>query len=497
MYAPACNTVDSIQLQVVDLAVDPDLPSAANPSNILGALSTEYGEGIAGGHAIKAAIGKGVNPIGPRGYPGKNQNQGFAIQSFGYQGLQVGDVLTFALNIATDATDTWSMPNYQLWLSSGWGGVTYGSDIRVVQANVNLAEGTTTVRPRVNLPLASEGWTRLSVNYSPAYTPEFFNLNGDNVMDSADLAILANVANAGEYGWNGADEMGVAYAGFQLRGVATQTVTTVHVWMDNLVVYRSAFELDLALGAEELNVAVTPGPKLSNLIGVAIGQTAGNLDGSIEGYSGSLDAVGIDLGYGGGGAPAFEYTKKNNINGASANVTVDSTHDHTNFNSTKCLKVILAGDDGPDGTSGNWSEILQGIDTAIVAGSGSGTYVFECYVAKDRTVNVSKNDRHPKVRCILQEVAPNWLGSANAITYNLGGLPDDVDTGIDIPYNWARTVCTMYIPGCENLVGRVNIMDTYQADVGLFNVPIYIDDLKLYRVDDPANVFDADLYDNS
>jgi hypothetical protein len=505
MAAPTDNTVDSVALEIIDLETDTDLPAAALPSALKGVLSAGYAPQIATGNAIKAALTAVGPPIVPRGGGTGNQSKGFRLQSMGFQGVGVGEVVTFSLDVATDAANATDLPQYQIYMTSGFGGTIYGTDVRVLTATVNLAENNNSAvnatRPRINIPTASEGWHRISINFSPGYTVQFFNLDGDNDMDANDLATLATIADSQEAGWDGSDENSVVIAGCQFRGHGQQTAT-VNVWLDNLSVYRSAYELDLALGAEDLTTAVTPGTELQRLITQnVLNQTSGDLDGSIESYvttgniKTDLSAVGISLGYAGGNGPAFDYAAKDFVNGADANVTVDS-HDHTNNSSNKSLEVSLAGDDGPDGNGGNWSAIRNGLDTAVVAGSGSGTYVFECYLAKDRVVNDTITNRHPEIRVLLQEVAPNWMGTASGAIYNKGGLPDDVDTSA-IPYNWARAVVSMYIPDCENLMGRIHVFDTFQQDASRFNVPIYMDDLKLYRVDDPASFFDADLYDTN
>jgi hypothetical protein len=511
MAGPGDNTVTSVPLEIVDLLSDGDLPSAADPATMKGALAAGAVNQIATGNAIKASFGIPTEPIGARGLAGKNQVDGFRLQSMGFQGIEVGDVVTFSLNVATDcvgsSTHSPNLPQYQIYLQSGWAGFVSGTDVRVLQSTVNLAENnnyTYTIRPGLNLPRADQGWSRLSINFTPAHTVQWFDVDADGDMDSADLAILQGIADSLQFGWDATDENSVVLAGIQVRSHAKQEQATVNVWLDNLMVYRSAYEIDMALNdaaALELTEAMAPTTGMQNLIaGAVFAQTTGDLDGSIESAAGNslaeLSAIGISLGYAGGNVPANDFPAKDWINGADANVTIGSK-DHTNDGgSDQCLQLILAGDDGPDGAAGDWSAIRNGIDTAVVAGSGSGLYVFECYVAKDRAVNSVSTDKHPEIRVLLQEVAPNWLGTASGYIYNKGGLPDDVDTAGDIPYNWTRAVATMYIPDCEALMGRLHTFDTFKADVGNFAVPLYFDDLALYKVEDAAQFFDADLYDN-
>jgi hypothetical protein len=442
--------------------------------------------------------------------------EGIRLASFGFQGVEVGEVVTFSLSVATDADDATDLPAYQIYLSSGFGGMIYGTDIRVVQVVVDYAENNTftgpTVRPRVSLPLSAEGWHRISCNYTPGYSPVYIDVDGDSDMDATDFSFFQFIADSLMFGWDGADEQGVVFAGFVVRGDENMT-QPVNVFMDNFSVYRSAFELDLALGSQELTQPIVPDAKLGRLIGIgAVGQPSGALDGSFESYTdtGNVDtdlgALGFDLGKASGGGPGFflldaDFGAGNGydfIDGATTNITVD-TRDHTNNDSGKCLKVTLTGTDGVDGVtvgSSAFTAVRQGINTAIVAGSGSGIYAFECYVGKDHANNVVASDRQPEIRVLIQEVSPNWLGTAAGAIFNNGGLPDDVDS-TPLPYNWARAVATLYIPDCTALRGFIHVIDSFYDDCLDYDSPVYFDDLKLYRVDDPAEFFDADLYDQS
>jgi hypothetical protein len=493
---PTDNTIAAVPLTIVDLATDGDLPPAAAAK--IGGLSV--GNHIAGGNALKASFSPISGTIGPRGISGTVQNDGFRLQSMPIQGMELGDIVTFSLSVASDAADSNNLPQYQFFLSSGFGGTIYGTDVRVIQSLVNIAQGGASPRPRLNWPLADEGWHILTINYSPGATRQYFDTNNDGDFGPEDEAFLDGIIDGFEGNWTGSDENSVVFAGVQVRTHGAQTANTVNVWLDNLNVYRSAFEIDLALDNEVLT-PISGNSSVDNLVtGGVLLEPTGDLDGSLESAAGGtaaqLSAVGFEQGLGGGPEAAFEDPDKIHLEG-SVNNTSLGNRDHTrNAISTRSLRFQLAGNDGTDGgkaAGGDFNTIRNGIQTSVMdCGGISGLYAVEVYVAKDNSTNAVANDRDPEIRILLREAAPNSLGPATGVIMNKGGLPDVDDAA---PYNWYHAVATMYVPDAEAVFGQLFIFDTFVADVNNFNATIYFDDWSIVRIGDGANVFDAELFD--
>lgn len=486
--------IDSVPLEIVDLETDSDLPAAAQIWEGDNADTAQ----IAGGMGIKAVLATPVGPFGARGLvAGTNQLDGFRLTSRAFTGIEPTDIITFACSIATDAADATDVPKYQLYAGSGFFGAYIGKDMRILRNVVNLVDGPGATQPHLDMPTADEGWHTLSCTYAPAATIQWFNLNGDSVMDEADLDLLR--AEVAPEGWDGGNEMAVVKAGI-LVTTQQQCRNDVKVWVDNLRVYRSAFALDLALGNEELTDMLAAGENEQLDAMVAAGGMeipTGDLDGTIESAVGSthadLSAIGLIDGFGAGTEGAFRYAEMQYIDGPNSLVSLGS-YDHTrNAGSDQCLRVVIAGDDGADGWAGALDAFRYQVATGAAAAMGDGIYAFEAYVAKLNTCNVNTSYRHPQVRVILNEVGPNYLATNTGYILSLGGLPDSVQG--DPPYNWLRCVAEMYIPNATMVRGIFQIMDTFKADASMFGVPIFIDDAKLYKVGDAAQFFDADLFD--
>lgn len=480
--------LDSVPLEVVDLSADTDLPGAAQ---IVEDQTTAH---IAGGNAIKATMAPPSGPTAQRrsATDTSEQLQGFRLISRAFMGIQPTDIVTFSMSVATDAATTGDLPKYQIYLTSGWGGTIAGKDYRRIAGLVSSPW------PQLDLPLDAEGWHTVSVTYAPGSTIQWFNLNGDTAMDEADLALLDTLAEP--EGWEGRNELSVVKAGVSMSTTG-QAGSTVNVWMDNMRVYRSAYALDLALGAEELSDSLASGENstLDTLVGFGVSWFVSDIDGTMESLpTGSLTDTdlynaGYAQGAGSGAAAAFYHDDMTYLDGTIANYAT-GIYDHTrNAGSSKSLNLTLSGDDGPDGPQGDLDAYRLHIQTGTVAGSGDGLYCVEAYVSKLNACNQVAAYRHPEFRLLLQEVAPNVLGTAGGMIYVNGGMPEAV-TG-DPPYNWQRVVGTMYIPNCEALRGDIYMMDAFKADVNNFQVPFYVDDLNLYKIEDPTIFFDADLFD--
>jgi hypothetical protein len=136
--------------------------------------------------------------------------------------------------------------------------------------------------------------------------------------------------------------------------------------------------------------------------------------------------------------------------------------------------------------------------TDTIATSGDGLYALEGYLAAQGPFNqVTTTGCHPQIFMTLNEVLPAAFGNTAGVILNYGGLPD---VGGDIPFNWQRIVITMYSAASESLRGTIQLYDQpgtvgHPVQMSAFNVPIYIDDLKIYKVADSLDQWDAELFD--
>jgi hypothetical protein len=507
IMAGADTTLDSVDLEIVDLGGDGDLPAAAQIWASTTAEDPKTAH-IAGGNGLKATLTvPAAGQVGARGVdPAKIQLDAFRLGSRAFKNItSPTDVVTFSLSIATDAGNATDLPKYQMWCGSGFAGCLVGKDIRSLKSMLQLMDGASYTRPQTDIPTAAQGWHKLACTYGAGATLQWFNVDGDTDFDSDDLDILA-AAVAGE-GWDGHNELGVVKCGFvcSTQKLAENDVT---VWLDNLCVYRSAYAIDLALGNESLVDSLESGDDstydtmVSNSYGV---EYTSDIDGTIESAAPACGAlpssitdaqlkdIGLYDGWGGGNGPAFKHPDMDFLNADLACVNIGAYDITNNNNSCKSLKLTLAGDDGADGCAGALDSMRLQLSTGAVAGSGDGLYAIEAYVAKLNACNMVNSYRHPNVRIIIQEVAPNYFGAAAGYIYTLGGLPTTVSDGA--PDGWHRAVADLYIPNCDILRGLIQVLDTFKADAANFAVPVFVDDLKLYKVDDPAIYFDADLFD--
>lgn len=510
------TVLDSVPLEIVDLTTDMDLPAEAK---IWASTAEEDPKTahIAGGNAIKAVMGAPpVGNVGPRGVdPVRDQLPGFRLVSRAFTGIQSTDIITFAVSVASDVLQATDLPKYKMYCGSGYSGALVGKDIRVIGGMLGLIDGAGYTKPQIDFPLASQGWHTLSITYGVGASPMWLNVNGDTAFDQDDLDILSDSTMA--EGWDGGDELSAVKCGIQVS-VQKPAVNGCTVWLDNMRVFRSAYALDLALGNEQIVTGVQSGE--SSAIDDMVAQnvmefTTGDIDGTMESATGvsapELSAIGFYVSGDGsttGNAPSFKHPEQDFvIGGADLAIgaydhTKDAWLDGSTCNaSSQSLKITLpastadggVGDpDGADGWSGALDAVRQAVNTATVAGSGDGLYAVEAFVAKMGPSNSVNTYRDPGVRVLIQEMAPNYIGTAAGYIMTNGGLANSVTDAA--PYNWFRAVADLYIPNCDYLRGLIQVLDTFKADVGNFRVPVYVDDLALYKVDDPAVFFDADLY---
>jgi hypothetical protein len=479
LFAPAA-------LEVVDLLTDGYLPAAADPASMKGVVAAPGVAMIATGNAIKATIA-----------PSAGDPEAFRLFSRAFTGLEAGEVYTFAVNVATDITDATDSPNVLMAMASGLGAGSmgfYGDHLYVNDPSVAGTVLAEYQRGGDPLPFADDGWQTLSVNYTAPLTPKWFGFAAApfDVFDAADQAVLDGITGA--EGWTG--ELTVAKAAFSLQA-RSDLSSTIHVWMDNLRVYKSAYELDLGLAKTEY---VTPA-SLTGILPAFVPQTTGDIDGSLEAYSSTgdleadLDAIGFAFDNGGGFIDPFQRSSNGGpypdnyeyVDGI-AGVSVSTSVDHTkSAGSSNSLQIALTGTE-----TATQRNFRAWVDTAIVALPGSGIYCVEAYISKARATNINETDRTPSYTVALNQAAPQ-LGFSYGAFLDQGGVPVSVGEETDA---WMRLVGTGYIPDAQLARGVIQIMEAWDADVSNFDVPSYIDDIKILRVDDPAKFFDADLFDS-
>jgi hypothetical protein len=160
------RTFDVGQLDIVDLAVDG--PTAGAP-----------GAHVADGNALKISFDPTTwtNPEAVRLY------------SRVIPDIQAGEVYTFAANIATDIPNATHSPDLLMAMASGIGAKAQGMNIVHTQFGPSDPEYAATggtvfdAYQQDIVPLATDGWQTLSVNYSPPLTRGWLDLSGDGNFD--------------------------------------------------------------------------------------------------------------------------------------------------------------------------------------------------------------------------------------------------------------------------------------------------------------------------
>jgi hypothetical protein len=489
-------TLTPATFEVVDLGSDPDLPEAADPAHMAELIPSSAVTSIAAGRALKATF----VPTGELPTPGVR------LLSRAFTGLRPGDILTFAVNIATDIRDATHSPVIGMDMSSGWGGAAMGFHLSsLALPEIPITHGTPLGEYQHTLiPWADEGWQTLSVNYTPPVTPAYIDADRDGDFDAEDTYFLAHHPTVGSLtteGWE--DGTTVARAGLQIK---TRTAMTApfHVWLDNLRVYRSAYELDLGLSKTEYTepASLAEGPFPPGIVG----QSEAPIDGSFDAFTstGDIRADLSRIGWvieNGSGSPAPHLVEP--FGAYPATTRYVSPHESTfsvrqgfdrsgMSNEAKCLQISLVGPDGRSVYEGDFVSVRARMHSPIVAVPGSGIYCIEVYVSKAWPTNLISTRRTPAVLIELNEVAPNPFAHSAGAYFNYAGLPNSVS---DPDRPWVRLVGTAYIPDAQLLRGILSVWEPFVGSAGNFGVPVLFDDFHIYRVDDPAHFFDADMFD--
>jgi hypothetical protein len=440
------------------------------------------------------------------------KNEGFRLQSRLFPNMEFGKVYTFAMSVATNAPTAERLPRYQMYVTSGDSCLTSGYENTGMSAGLLAALGWATM-PQLPLPLAGQGWMTLSVNYSPPATPQASDLNGDGFFNELDQQVRYNMDLKPK---GATDPDPLKYATAAIRFWARTAQPDVTVWIDNMRMYESVYELDLANGAEILSdhfwdadMDTLAGPTL-----LLVEETTGAFDGTIEAFvdnpSKDMHEDLLDIGIAtvewdnagrrhGGVGGGLASKKKYRCFDTSFTVVRGTGIDHTrNGDSETALKIVLKGPTSELPT--NERQVYQAqFSTDTILTDGDGLYAFEAYLAAEAPFNeTTATRRHPDVRMVINEMKPDPFGNNAGSILSFGGLPDVAGEG---PFNWLRQVITMYSPDSESIRGTFLMMDAPgptdrpPVQVSAFNVPIYIDDMKFYKVADNLDQFDEELFE--
>lgn len=440
------------------------------------------------------------------------RNDGFRLQSYLFGGIEYGSVYTFAMNIATNAAGPADLPNYQVFVASADSGRVCGYHVALPTQSLLDLLGLDT--PQLPIPLEDQGWGTISVNYSPAAEPRFSDNNLDGQFDEADLQL--NFDRDIVYrGGTDIDPTKYAYVG--IRVWTRPDMADCTVWLDNFRFFKSEYELDLANGAEALDAEYTEAD-LDTLYTSGILQTfTGPFDGTIESYVSDpvadLHAELLDIGlawlpYDGvsrnqgvpGGSLASK--KKLQVYDSSISVSRGAGRDHTrNAGSETSLRLVL---NGPGAESTTEQQMWYGevstlpFDCTIEGAPADGVYQFVTYFAAEPPFNQASTSRRlPQVRLIISELLPNPLGNGAGVINDMGALPKDPSAEPTIV--WERQIATLYSPDAKSIRGIIQVQEApgmvgNPVQVSWFNVPIFIDDMRLYRAADNLDQWDAELF---
>lgn len=462
--------------------------------------------GVAEGRCLKMAMtGATADPT----LANALRNDGFRINSRLFPGMEYGKVYTFAMSIATDAATPANLPNYQMVVASGDGCLAMGME-NSISPQIMDAIGQPLVP--LALPLASQGWATISVNYTPPATPKFNDINADGQFNDTDLNLLYTYDSQYK-GASPATPFNPLIYAFCIVRMWTRPNTQVTVWIDNMRFFESVYEIDLANNVQELNDQYWD-TDFDTLAGLGLVEdTTYAFDGTMEAYVADpgltveqeLNRIGMTVSHAAGptgarngvAAGSLATRKKYDAYATTYSVSEDQGIDHTrNGMSGNSLKLILRGPTSETPTTEQQTYIAT-VTTDVIAANGSGIYVFESYIATQGTVNtVTTSKRVPEIRVVLQEMKPNVYGNVSGMIFGMGGLPD---VGGELPFNWFRNVVTMYSQDCVAIRGAYQIMDAHglvgsPIQVSTFDAPIFVDDMKLYRVDDNIDFFNPELF---
>lgn len=487
--------VDSVPLQVVNLATD-----AGAPDEVAGVGEGKCLKAVIGGAAQEPSLDNSL------------RNEGFRVSSRLFANIEYGKVYTFAMSIATSATQTTQLPRYQMFMTSADGALTSGYENTGVGAGLRSALGWS-AQPQLPLPLASQGWMTLSVNYTAPATPAAADLNGDGVFDAADVALRFQLDLKPK---GATDSDPLKYAQAVIRFWAQTAAADVSVWIDNMRVFESVYELDLANGAEVLNDHFWSARQADMDVLAGLGlleESTGAFDGTIEAFvdtpAKDMHDDLLDIGISttvysttgsrfGGVNGGLATKKKYSAYDTSYAVTSGAGIDHTrNADSDTALKITLK---GPSTELPTTEQIVYqaSLSTDTIATDGEGLYAFEAYLAAEAPFNQTTSTRRmPQIYMTCNEIMPNPLGNNAGVILAFGGLPDVAG---ETPFNWQRVVVSIYSPASECIRGTLQLLDTpgtvgHPVQMAAFNVPIYIDDMKFYKVADNLDQFDAELFE--
>jgi hypothetical protein len=391
-----------------------------------------------------------------------------------------------------------SVPRFQIFAASAIAGTISGGNYIVIPGAPDLIGAT----PQLPIPTADQGWSTLGVNYSPGADDIYFDLNGDGASTQADKDLILQyvLASRGATTGNEKDYMQV---GLDMWASDLGTASKVNVWLDNFRVYKSVYQLDLALGPEQLDTLAT-GTTIDTLDqdGYKVVTQPSGWDGTIDSYvntgdkAADLDAIGFVYNYPVGGQtygmgtmflPSWQYVR------ADYDAISVSAQDHTlnGAGAGQSIALTLAPFDGQDAAG---QAMLAELFTGIMQADGSGLYAMECYASTDGPYNSDPSyPRHPEVRVLLNEVAPNVAGTGSGFIFTNTGLPQSVNG--DTPGNWRRIISQEYINDADLIRGVIQMDDNANDPVDDFNLTIYFDDFKFYKVTDDVDYFDAELFD--
>lgn len=488
--------IDTVPLSIVDLAGE-------TPGELAG---------VASGHAIKATLTSGGQKEQVLMDDSHDRMAGFRLSAGLFGPVEYGDVYSFSMSVATDAGSVEDLPEYAMALGSAVGGTLLGAEFGL--ADVGLGEPLSSAlgwTPELPLPMDSEGWMNLTYNWTAGATNKWLDLNADGFSNEDDWALIGQFILT-PYGATQSDEEKDYFSASLKMWASPWATSDVNVWIDNMRVYKSVYELDLALGPQVIdtladpltnaalddlqNFEISPGVVLS-----LVDQTTG-YDGTIDSWTDTgdaaadLDAVGFYVPVGNPvyGVASFLPETFQYVAGAADLVDV-STVDHTlnGAGAGHSLVLTLAGDDGAEDPPAYDAVQLQ-VFSGVLEADGTGLYAMECYLSTDGPYNQGgSTPRMPEIKILMNEVAPNPFGAFLGAVYSEAGLPQTVAG--DTPTNWHRCVTSMVISEADLVRAVIQLQDNVVEDVGLFNLPIYLDDFTVYKIEDDVDYFDAELFD--
>lgn len=242
------------------------------------------------------------------------------------------------------------------------------------------------------------------------------------------------------------------------RSVVLANANSTHVWVDNMYYYVDKYDIDTALAATE----------------IAMTLSSGTADGTFEAGS-TLDACG------------WEATPDGTWHAAQVSIDTTGVYNHTfKENTTNALKIQCV---GAEAKCTNQQVYGTKVRTKQLTVTTPGYYSIEAWLKSNST------SRAGLPACYMALINRTYFNIADVQMISPIGMPVASD-------GWQRIVCQrdfVYLP--NGIMPLIIVIGDISACAGGSSAPgyygneaIYLDDITMNKIADPAYYFDSAAY---